>query len=352
MDKITLVFPGQGSQYVGMGQDFYDNYPIAREIFDQANDILKYDLEQIIFKPKKKILRDIDLNKNVYTQPAVLTCSYVCYKVTRQTLREKKISPRVSTMMGHSLGEYSALLASGAFDFETALTLVKKRAELFTDYTGDFTESCLMAVIDKEGELDEKSEKDILKNYRLKVAIHNSPSQFVLGGSRKQLGILSKKLIEEGKRATILKVEGPLHTYLMQGAAEHFNFTLEEAQIQIGSRPVIANVTANAIIDPHDIRQELYRQIYSKVNWLGSIEKAIANGTNCFIEIGPKKVMSRIIKEIDSSVKTMNVEDIKSLEKTIENLTPPHKKTAEEVEPSYQETDLKEPENGNQKSAD
>jgi len=352
-----LVFPGQGSQYVGMGQDFYDKYEFARKIFDKANNILDYDLTQKIFQPKpiKKMIGAIDLDKNIFTQPAVLTCSYVCYEVLQYELRKQNIDLEVSTLMGHSLGEYTALLVSGAFDFKTALTLVNERARLITEYSEDFTESGLMAVADKKGRLDDKFVEDISRKYHVSVAIHNSRKQIVLGGSKKKLGKLRKKLKEEHKLAKILKVEGPFHTYLLEGAATEFKYALDDAKIQIASLPVICNVTAKAISDPEHIREELYHQIFKKVNWLGSVEKAINNGTDCFFEIGPKNILSKIVKEIDPTKQTMNVENIESLEKTInkiKNLTPPEDDSTEQIQTTDQEADLDQPKDRDQKSAD
>ncbi len=154
--KIVLIFPGQGSQYVGMGKDFYDKYKFVRDIYDQANQVLGYDISEKCFRPSlgKKIMHRIDLDKTIYTQPAVLTMSYACFKVFEDRCRNGNINLDFSMTAGPSLGEYTALLVSGAMDFKTAVGLVKKRATYITEFSKSYPDAGLMAMVDKKGALD------------------------------------------------------------------------------------------------------------------------------------------------------------------------------------------------------
>ncbi len=226
-------------------------------------------------------------------------------------------------MAGHSLGEYTALLASGIMDFKTTLDLVNKRATYITEFSSTYPDAGLMAVINRGGELDPESVHSLCQKFQVYVSITNTKKQFVVGGFRKNLASLLRHLKKEGMRGVILNVEGPFHTPLMQPAADMFKNVLEKCHIQIGSKPVIANVTSIAIIDPDHIRKELYDQIYSHVNWRRSIEKIIANSGDLFIEVGPKTVLSNMIKDIDPSVPSLHIEDMESLKATVKELAEP-----------------------------
>ncbi|MFO7737092.1 MAG: ACP S-malonyltransferase [Desulfatiglandaceae bacterium] len=322
--KITLIFPGQGSQYVGMGKEFYDEFEMVREIFDQADQFLGYKLSEQCFKKPgfgMKMIHRTVLDKTIFTQPAVLTTSYVCYRVLEQKCRERNIDLNASLLAGHSLGEYSALLVSGAVDFETCLDLVRKRAAFMTEVGRGYPGAGLMAIVDKKRNLNYKRICSICKDFELYVTLNNTKNQIVVGGSKRKLTELAKELKKEGKLAKILKVEGPFHTPIMRPAAEKLKKELDNSTIYIGSKPLIANVSTHAIVDPDHIRKELYDQLFRIVDWRGSIEKIIGNGADLFIEVGPKKVLSNMIKEIDPSIPHLNVEDMESLERTLNELT-------------------------------
>ena len=339
--KITLVFPGQGSQYVGMGKELYDNYEFVRDIYDQADQFLGYKLSEQCFKKPflgQKIMHRTVLDKTIFTQPAVLTTSYACYKVLEKTCRERNIEFNVSLLAGHSLGEYTALLISGAMDFDTCLDVVRKRAAFMTESGRGYPGAGLMAIVDKNGNLDFNQICALCKDYELYVTLNNTKKQIVVGGSKMKLTELGKELKKEGKLATMLKVEGPFHTPIMRPAAEKLKKELEKCNISIGSKPVIANVSTDAIVDPIHIRKELYEQIFKVVDWRGSIEKVIGNGGGLFIEVGPKKVLSNMIKDIDPEIKSLNVEDIESLEKTVTELEN-HTRESNEVEPESNEVE-------------
>ncbi|MBW2116732.1 MAG: ACP S-malonyltransferase [Deltaproteobacteria bacterium] len=321
--KITLVFPGQGSQYVGMGKEFYDRFDFVKDIYNQAKQVLGYDLSEQCFRKRKfgkMIMHKDDLNKTIYTQPAVLTTSYACFKVFEKTLRERGLDVNVPLLAGHSLGEYTALLIAGAMDFKTCLSLVKTRATYMTDLGRGYPGAGLMAIVGKKKELDYDSVCTLCKDFGVYVTLNNTPKQIVVGGSKKNLAAMSKKLKEDGKRSTMLKVEGPFHTPIMKPAANKFKRVLDKIPIRIASKPIIANVSTHAIVDPDHTKKELFEQIYKIVDWRGSVEKLINNGGDLFIEVGPKKVLSNMIKDIDPSIPNLNVEDVESLEKTANEL--------------------------------
>ena len=270
-------------------------------------------------------MRKTDLNKTIYTQPAVLTMSYACYRLLDETCRESDVDLNVSLLAGHSLGEYTALLVADAMDFKTTLTLVHKRATLMTAWGKSYPGAGLMAVVDKGKKLDHDKICALCKDFGVFITLNNTKSQIVVGGSKKRLTEMGKELKSNGMRSMMLKVEGPFHTPIMKPAADKFKRELEECEIDIASKPIMANVTSDAIVDPKHIRQELYKQMFNVVDWRGTIERIISRGENIFIEVGPKRVLSNMIKDIDPSVLRLNLEDAESLEKTV-------KKIAEQTE--------------------
>jgi len=321
--NIMLVFPGQGSQYVGMGREFYDEFDFVREIFDEAGEVLGYDIAALCFKRHKfgAIMHmGADLNKTIYTQPAVMTVSYACYKVLEHRCGEEGIPLNPYLLAGHSLGEYTGILVSGAMDLRSTLELVQKRATYMTESGRAYPNAGLMAIVDKGDELDYSRICSMCKDFGVYVTLNNTKNQIVVGGAKRRLVDLSKELKNEGKVSKHLKVEGPFHTPIMKPAADKFRKKLMAYPMRIASKPIMANVSAEAIVDPNHIRAELYEQIYKVVNWRGSIEKAMENGGDLFLEVGPKKVLSNMIKDINDTIPRLNVEDMASLETTIETL--------------------------------
>jgi [acyl-carrier-protein] S-malonyltransferase len=321
--RITLIFPGQGSQYVGMGKELFDRFKLVREIYDEATQVLGYDISELCFKKHTfgKFMHKADLNRTIYTQPAVLTMSYACYRVLEETCKECNVDLNTSLLAGHSLGEYTALLVSGAMDFKTTLSLVQKRATFMTEWGKAYPGAGLMAIVDKGRELDYDRICALCKDFGVYVTLNNTRSQVVVGGSKRRLAEMGKELKREGKRSTMLKVEGPFHTPIMKPAADKFKKELDKSEIHIASKPVMANVTTEAIVDPNHIRKELHEQIFKIVNWRGGIEKIAHNRETLFIEVGPKKVLSNMINDIDPSIPRLNIEDVESLEKTVKELT-------------------------------
>lgn len=321
--KIALIFPGQGSQYVGMGKQFYDAYPVAREAFDQAGEALGFDLAEMCFKKPglgKMLLHGEDLNRTVNTQPAVLTTGYACYRVFMEACKEAGVELPIAFLAGHSLGEYTALVAGGALAFQDAVPLVHKRATFMTELGEGYPGAGLMAVVDRKKDLDYEKLQALCNTYQVYITLKNTRKQVVVGGSKKQMAEMEKELKDMGLFSTLLKVEGPFHTPIMKPAAERFKQELASVKLLIATRPVLANVSAEAIADPVAIRRELYEQIFTIVDWKTSVEKMVANEADCFIEIGPKRVLSNMIRDIDASVPQLNVEDPESLEKTLREL--------------------------------
>ncbi len=321
--NIMFVFPGQGSQYVGMGKEFYDEFQEVRDIFDEAGDVLGYDLSDLCFKKHsfgRFMHRAADLNKTIYTQPAVMTVSYACYRVLERRCREEGISLNPYLMAGHSVGEYTAILVSGAIDLHTALQLIQKRATYMTESGKAYPNAGLMAVVDKKNDLDYDRICSLCKDFGVYVTLNNTRNQIVVGGAKRRLQDLAKELKNEGKLATLLKVEGPFHTPIMKPAADKYRKELNKHAIRIASKPIMANVSAEAIVDPNHIRGELYEQIYKIVNWRGAVEKAIDNGGNLFLEVGPRKVLTNMIRSIRTGIPGLNVEDMDSLEATVRAL--------------------------------
>ena len=321
--RTTLIFPGQGSQYVGMGKELYDRFKLVREIYNEATQVLGYDISELCFKKHTfgKLMHKADLNKTIYTQPAVLTMSYACYRVLEETCKECNVDLNASLLAGHSLGEYTALLISGAMDFKTTLSLVQKRATFMTEWGKAYPGAGLMAIVDKGRELDYERICVLCKDFGVYVTLNNTRSQVVVGGSKRRLAEMGKELKREGKRSTMLKVEGPFHTPIMKPAADKFKKELDKSEIYIASKPVMANVTTEAIVDPNHIRKELHEQIFKIVNWRGGIEKIAHNRETLFIEVGPNKILSNMINDIDPSIPRLNIEDAESLEKTVKELT-------------------------------
>jgi len=307
-----------------MGKELYDRFKLVRQIYEEASQVLGYDISALCFKKHtigKFMHKAADLNKTIYTQPAVLTMSYACYRVLEDTCKECNVDLDVSLLAGHSLGEYTALLVSGAMDFKTTLSLVQKRAVFMTEWGRAYPGAGLMAIVDKGKELDYEKICALCKDFGVYVTLNNTKSQIVVGGSKRRLAEMGKDLKKRGKRSTMLKVEGPFHTPIMKPAADKFKRELDKSEIHIATKPVMANVTTEAIVDPIHITKELHEQIFKIVNWRGGIERIVRSQKTVFIEVGPKKVLSNMITDIDPSIPRLNIEDVESLEKTVKELT-------------------------------
>ena len=311
--KVAFIFSGQGSQYIGMGKELYNNIPSCQKVYDKANEVLGFDLKELIFNGDKE-----ELNITENTQPAILTTSIAIL----QAIKEKGI--KADIVAGLSLGEYSALVASEALDFETAVSLVKKRGRFMQEAVPQGIGS-MAAVIG----LDESKIKKVLKVASEKgiveIANYNTNNQIVIGGECAAVELATELLKESGARRVIpLKVSGPFHTSLLNEASIKLENEFNNIEFNDPKIKTITNVTADFINDKTEIKNLLINQVKSSVRWSETIEKMIDEGIDTFIEIGPLKTLSSFVREISkerkATVKIFNVEDLKSLNKTLEGM--------------------------------
>ena len=297
--KTAFLFSGQGAQKLGMAKDLYDEFDIVRETFDQASQVLGYDLRELIDNDEAK------LNETQYTQPAILTTSVAILRL----LSEQGIKPDL--VAGLSLGEYSALVASGALDFPEAVALVAKRGQYMAEAapTGS---GKMVAVMNTEAALIEEICERAAERGIVSPANYNTPAQIVIGGQAEAVDYAVELLKEAGvKRLIELKVSGPFHTAILKPASEKLAEELEQVNFNSFKLELISNTTAKVMKDS-EIKELLTRQVMEPVRFYESIETMKALGVNRFIEVGPGKVLSGFIKKIDKEANFTNVEDLNS----------------------------------------
>ncbi len=302
MKSIAFIFPGQGSQYVGMGRELFENFSVAKKIFEEADDTLHFSISTLCFKGPEQALK---LTEN--TQPAVLTTSVAALKVLQA---EKGMAPQFTA--GHSLGEYSALVASEALTFSQAVKVVRLRGK-FMQEAVPVGEGAMAAVLGMEREQVEKLCEEISSGEVLAPANFNSPGQIVIAGNTKAVERAVERVKQEGKKAVLLPVSAPFHCSLMKPAAERLEKALEEISVNDLKIPVVTNVEAEANTSKDTVKGLLVAQVSSPVRWEESMRKMIEKGIEQVVEIGPGKVLSGLMKRIDSRVETKNVEDLKTL---------------------------------------
>ena len=306
MTKTAFLFAGQGAQYLGMGRDLYDQYPIVKETIDQASQVLGYDLRHLIDTEEEK------LNQTRYTQPAILATSVAIYRL----LQEKLYQPDM--VAGLSLGEYSALVASGALDFEEAVALVAKRGA-YMEEAAPAGSGKMVAVLNTPVEVIEEACQKASELGVVTPANYNTPAQIVIGGEVVAVDRAVELLQEAGaKRLIPLKVSGPFHTALLEPASQKLAETLAKVSFSDFTCPLVGNTEA-AVMQKEDITQLLTRQVKEPVRFYESIAVMQEAGVTNFIEIGPGKVLSGFVKKIDKAAKLANVEDQASLEALLEN---------------------------------
>ena len=309
-NNIAFVFPGQGSQYVGMGKDLYENYRESKEIFKEANEILGFDLKKICFVGPEE-----ELKKTKNTQVAVLTVSIASLRCL------EKENVRAQIVAGHSLGEYTALVSAHSLKFSQALTLVRERATFMEDCSFNHP-GTMVAIIG----LDSEEMKEICAEASplgmVEIANFNSPYQTVLSGEIKAVEKAAEIASQKGaKRTVFLKLSGPFHSRLMEESSQKLALELEKLKISPPQIPLIANYNADYVKEEKMIKEALIKQISSPVQWVSSIRKMLRDKITTFIEIGPGRVLSGLIKKIDKNVQILNVEDVKSLQTTISKLS-------------------------------
>jgi [acyl-carrier-protein] S-malonyltransferase len=306
-DKLALVFPGQGSQYVGMGLDLYDQYSEARSVFDEADRTLGFGLSRLCFEGPED-----ELNDTVNTQAAVLTVSVA----TLQTMGSLRRAGQVSSVAGHSLGEYTALVAAGRVSFADAVTLVRERGRLMKE-AGKQRPGGMAAVLglpeETVAEACQQAQDDTGRV--IQIANHNSPGQIVISGETSGLDRAVELLREQGARRVVqLAVSIPSHCALMESAAEGLRAALSRVVFRDADTPVIGNVTGRPLQQRDEIQDELVRQLVSPVQWVSSVRWMIDQGMKTFVEIGPKDTLSNLIKRIDGSVARISVNSVAAVD--------------------------------------
>ena len=305
----AIIFPGQGSQKAGMANEFQDNFKIVREIFERADEALKFSLSKIILTGS-----DEDLKKTEITQPAILTTSFAIYSVLKQEFNYDL--SKVKYIAGHSLGEYSGLVASGSLTLEDGVTLVHERGKLMQAAVPE-GEGAMLAVMGLNiTELNTLLKKFDIKKGVCEIANDNSPGQIILSGNKETLVDFSNNLKIEKKRSIFLPVSAPFHCSLMKPAAEKMKLLLQKTDFKNPTLQLISNVTALPVEKDADIKDLLYKQIFSQVKWRETVEYTIKNDINDFIEIGPGKVLSGLVKRTNEKVLTRSltkIDDLKNL---------------------------------------
>ena len=311
--KTAYIFPGQGAQYVGMGRALRDAFPVAREAMEEADDALRLSLSKLFLEGPEDELR-----LTYYTQPAILTVSIACLRV----LRSLVIGLEPAVMAGHSLGEYSALVAAGALSFSDALRLVYLRGRLM-DAAVPAGQGSMAAVLGADqAALERLCQEVSQEGGPVEVANVNCPGQLVISGAAEAVAIVSRRIGETGARRAIpLGVSGPFHSSLMLSAGDRLAETLARVEVRDARPPVVANVHARPVDRAADIRKALAQQVARPVLWEASVNTMADLGVNAFLELGPGSVLSGLIRKTIKNARVLHAEDPVTMAAVVDQLT-------------------------------
>ena len=304
MSKIAFLFPGQGSQTVGMGKDLYDNFEAAKKVYVTADSVLCKNISKLCFEGPEE-----DLKQTVNTQPCIVTTSIALLETLKNEL---DITPNY--VAGHSLGEYCAMYSVGVMDLETTLKAIQKRANLMNEVKG----GAMAAVLNASEEVLKAGINEGLKYGYVDVANYNSPAQVVITGDETAVQKAREYYLANGVRRFVpLPVSGAFHSKYMENAGDKFSEFAKELPLNNAKIPVITNVDAEETTLKEDFRTKMSKQIYSSVHWTQTILKMVENGVDTFIEIGPRKILAGLNKKISPESTVYNIFDKESLEATI-----------------------------------
>lgn len=301
--KAAYLFPGQGSQRVGMGRDLYHTFPSAKAVFDRADEILDYPLSTLCFEGP-----EAELRRTIHAQPAILTVSLACLQAAREAGLEETVSPPLF-VAGHSLGEYTTLVAAGVSDFSDVLRLVQERGRLMEEASLS-RPGGMMAVIGLEVEAVE----EVCQGSGAQIANINCPKQVVISGTAEALEKAGQLAKEKKGKAVPLVVSGAFHSSFMRRAMRRLTKFIASLRFRRPSVPIVANTTATPLTSVRSVRTELSAQLCHCVQWQNSVEFMTSNGVSTFVEIGPGQVLSELVRRINPEVEMLSLKDVPSIE--------------------------------------